>query len=701
MHIMHVALGGCLRPPPVRYGITQDTGGHIAYLLGAAHAQVASSPGTRVTLVTRAFDDPALGPDHALERQEITARLTIRRLRTDDTRYLTKAALSAALPALSRAFRILVEHERPDVIHAHFADAAELALDAARDHGIPVLYTPHSLALDARGASARAGTDAARRIERERQAIRRAEAIIVSSDDERRHQVDAYGERASARTHVARPGIELATTRHTGRARALVDPWLDDPGRPCLLAIARPVAKKNLPTLVDAYAGDAWLREHANLIVLAGQHDAIRAERDEQADQLDAIERRIAEHGLAGSVALPPAHDRGHVAELYRLSACRGGVFVNPARHEPFGLTLVEAARFGLPVVATRHGGPVDILGTIGHGRLVDPDSAHALASACRSLLERPAEYAHARDAALRNRARYSWRAWAATVDGIMDRALRARAAQTRPAGTQCRARSAVSVPRPSHFLAFDIDDTLTGSRAAARRFAQWFHARPASLPVAVATGRELPEAMAVLARWRLPRPDTWITSVGAEIWRTDGAGELRRCPDHARYLSEDWNREAILGALHATTPRYQHECTQRGFKISLFGTSEDADRVRRHLAGQGLRVRVVSSHGRFIDILPVTGGKAAAIAFEAARHGVSMSHCVAAGNSGNDEDMLTHCGQAILVGNALPEISSIADRHGLYRARAAYADGVLEGLTAHGLIAPSAPRSRRAAALS
>jgi len=700
MHIMHVALGGCLRPPPVRYGITQDTGGHIAYLLGAAHAQVAGSPGTRVTLVTRAFDDPALGSDHALERQEIAARLTIRRLRTDDARYLTKAALSAALPALSRAFRILVEHERPDVIHAHFADAAELALDATRDHGIPVLYTPHSLALDARGAPARAGTDAARRIERERQAIRRADAIVVSSDDERRHQVGAYGERASARTHVARPGIELATTRQTGRARALVDPWLDDPERPCLLAIARPVAKKNLTTLVDAYAGDAWLREHANLIVLAGQHDAIRAEHDEQADQLDAIDRRIAEHGLVGSVALPPAHDRDHVAELYRLSACRGGVFVNPARHEPFGLTLVEAARSGLPVVATRHGGPVDILGTIGHGRLVDPDSAHELASACRSLLGRPAEYARARDAALRNGARYSWRAWAATVDAIVDRALRARVAALR-AGTQRRARSAATAPRPSHFLAFDIDDTLTGSRAAARRFAQWFHARPASLPMAVATGRELPEARAVLARWRLPCPDTWITSVGAEIWRTDGAGELRRCPDHARHLSQDWDRDAIVDALHATIPSYQHERTQRRFKISLFGTIEDAGRVRRHLAGQGLRARVVPSHGRFIDILPVTGGKAAAIAFEAARHGVSMSHCVAAGNSGNDEDMLTRCGRAILVGNALPEIRSIADRHGLYRARAAYADGVLEGLTAHGLIAPSAPRSRRPAALS
>jgi glycosyltransferase involved in cell wall biosynthesis len=37
------------------------------------------------------------------------------------------------------------------------------------------------------------------------------------------------------------------------------------------------------------------------------------------------------------------------------------GVFVNPALVEPFGLTLIEAAAYGLPMVATKNGGPVDI----------------------------------------------------------------------------------------------------------------------------------------------------------------------------------------------------------------------------------------------------------------------------------------------------------------------------------------------------
>jgi hypothetical protein len=36
-------------------------------------------------------------------------------------------------------------------------------------------------------------------------------------------------------------------------------------------------------------------------------------------------------------------------------------VFINPALVEPFGLTLIEAAAHGLPVVATANGGPVGI----------------------------------------------------------------------------------------------------------------------------------------------------------------------------------------------------------------------------------------------------------------------------------------------------------------------------------------------------
>ena len=74
-------------------------------------------------------------------------------------------------------------------------------------------------------------------------------------------------------------------------------------------------------------------------------------------------------------------------ARLYELAARTGGVFVNPALMEPYGLTLVEAAAHGLPVVATKIGGPQDIIGELEHGLLVDPQDETAIGGAIERLV--------------------------------------------------------------------------------------------------------------------------------------------------------------------------------------------------------------------------------------------------------------------------------------------------------------------------
>lgn len=53
------------------------------------------------------------------------------------------------------------------------------------------------------------------------------------------------------------------------------------------------------------------------------------------------------------------------ISDIYGLATKTTGVFVNIALQEPFGLTLIEAAVHGAPIVATKHGGPVDIIKTL------------------------------------------------------------------------------------------------------------------------------------------------------------------------------------------------------------------------------------------------------------------------------------------------------------------------------------------------
>ncbi|KAL2940522.1 Sucrose synthase [Bienertia sinuspersici] len=59
--------------------------------------------------------------------------------------------------------------------------------------------------------------------------------------------------------------------------------------------------------------------------------------------------------------------------ELYRYIADTRGAFVQPAKYEAFGLTVVESMTCGLPTFATCHGGPAEIIVHGKSGFHIDP----------------------------------------------------------------------------------------------------------------------------------------------------------------------------------------------------------------------------------------------------------------------------------------------------------------------------------------
>ncbi|MFP7674000.1 HAD-IIB family hydrolase [Marivita sp. S0852] len=655
LRIMHVALGGCLHGGDIDYGVTEDTGGHIAYVMGAARAQAERADVAHVEIVTRAFDDAGLGRIHAQEREAFHPNGTISRIWSRRRGYLEKDDLVADLPSLIMAF---LEHLRagpkPDVIHAHFSDAATLARAAERTFGIPWVFSSHSLAMEKSG-----NADPAR-VARECDAIRGAGAIIASSRDEAERQIVAGDASAAGRVRRISPGVTLLSDVGTDGARALIAPRLTRPEKPILLAIARPVWKKNLAALVEAYAADADLRAAANLVILAGQHAGLSRGESEAAQVLTDLRARIARHGLTGQVALPASHTARDVRALYALAA-QSGVFVNPAVTEPFGLTVVEAAQAGCPVVATCYGGPPGILEDIGYGRVIDPQKPNDIAAACLDLLRDPDRSARTTQAAQRAERLFSWARWA-------DRSVRVYRDLRRPA----------AVTRPlRRLIVSDIDGTLTGDRQAATDLVH-FLAHRRDVGFTVATGRSISEARRVLAEWRLPEPDTIIASVGSEIWHHSGQSAYALDHDHVEAMSQDWQPERIRFLVNAlgVTPQPAHD--QRRWKLSYFADAATAGKIRDMLQTVGLAVRVIHSHGRFLDILPVRAGKAAAMAHVAAQHRLSARDCIACGDSGNDADMLQAAGCAVLPANALPELDGLKGRH-ILRSSERFAAGTLD----------------------
>ncbi len=74
------------------------------------------------------------------------------------------------------------------------------------------------------------------------------------------------------------------------------------------------------------------------------------------------------------------------LVDLYKIS----DVMVFPSLYEPFGLALVEAMACGLPVIATRTWGPLDIIKDRDTGLLVDKSSPHDIKEALEMLINEP-----------------------------------------------------------------------------------------------------------------------------------------------------------------------------------------------------------------------------------------------------------------------------------------------------------------------
>ena len=110
--------------------------------------------------------------------------------------------------------------------------------------------------------------------------------------------------------------------------------------------------------------------------------------------------------------------EKNLAGELYRHVADRRGIFVQPARFEAFGLTIIEAMASGLPVFATQYGGPREIIQHGISGYHIDPNAGLAAAAAMADFFTRsaaePAFWNNVSEMALKRvESRYTWRLYA------------------------------------------------------------------------------------------------------------------------------------------------------------------------------------------------------------------------------------------------------------------------------------------------
>ncbi len=267
------------------------------------------------------------------------------------------ADLAAAL-----RLRSVVARLRPDVVHAHSSKAGAVArLARAGSPRTPVIYTPHGYAFAGyfESALSRRAYSAAERL-----LAPLATRVLCVCEAER-----ALAERIgpASRTRVVHNGID-------GLGPGPGYPPAERARRdgPVIGAISLLRPGKGMETLIDAMAEVVGSRPDATLILAGDGPD--RA----------ALERRIAERGLGGSVRMVGALDSA--APLLRSI----DVFAHPSWAESFPYAILQAMSLGLPIVATDVGGVAEAIADGESGLLVPPRDPAPLAAALLSALLDP-----------------------------------------------------------------------------------------------------------------------------------------------------------------------------------------------------------------------------------------------------------------------------------------------------------------------
>lgn len=197
---------------------------------------------------------------------------------------------------------------------------------------------------------------------------------------------------------------------------------LAESDKPLLFAMSRLDRIKNMAGLLEWYGRTPELRRLVNLLLVGGEVDPGRATDGDELAQVEAMHHLFDTHELDGSVRwVRMQTDKNRVGELYRVVADTRGAFVQPALFEGFGLTVVEAMSSGLPVFATRYGGPLEV---VQHGRSgfhIDPhhgdEAARMMVAFFLSCREHPETWEELSRAAVERVAeRYNWELYASRL---------------------------------------------------------------------------------------------------------------------------------------------------------------------------------------------------------------------------------------------------------------------------------------------
>jgi sucrose-phosphate synthase len=695
LYLVLLSVHGLVRGTDLELGRDADTGGQVKYVVELAQTLSSHPEVARVDLMTRQIFGKEKRYEEPLE--QIAEKSYIVRVPCGPKRYLKKEKL---WPYLDSFTDQALHHIRnvgrvPNVIHGHYADAGYVGGQIARLLGVTFIFTGHSLgrvkqkSLLDKGKSKESiekKFNFKRRIEAEEFALDTASTVVVSTHQEIEQQYKLYDHYVPARMKVIPPGVDLRrfsppdATKPLPTYASTIARFLRCLEKPIILAIARPDEKKNFATLVKAYAEHGELRKIANLVLIAGNRDNLGSLGSGARRVLRTLMLMIDRYDLYGSIAYPKHHVPDDIPDLYRIAAKTKGIFVNPAYNEPFGLTLIEAAASGLPMVATNDGGPKDILNACQNGVLIDPRESKKLGEEMYRAISDSEQWDIWSKNGLKGALQtFSWDSHIDSYVTQIKKLIR------KDGGEESSQLEPVGLNRFTvidRILAINIDEVLVGNIKGMKRLYERLGTFGGNIALCLVTRYSTKHAIEVIRKYEIPMPDVLVTSAGSEInygkWLVpDALWE--------KHINYKWRPEAVYDAIKELEGlELELESENSFFKISYLRTSDKAPRKRsvaKHLRQKGIRANVLYSQGSCLDIMPIRNSLGLALRYLIFKWGVPPERFLIAGSSGLEEEIFSGNTLGVVVRPFSPEIKHLKSHPHIFFSTSEYSDGLLEGI--------------------
>jgi len=235
--------------------------------------------------------------------------------------------------------------------------------------------------------------------------LRRAAGLHYTAEDEWRL---ARARARNSRGAIIPIGVDLEELERLPSRSALraLYPKIGD--RKVVLFLGRLSRKKGVDVVIEAFAEAARGRDDLFLLI-AGPDDGVRSDAEALIRERDLTKRAL----LTGMIA----------GEEKRAVLAGSDVFLLPSQSENFGLSVVEAAACGIPVVISDRVNIWREIREAGAG-LTAPPTAADFTTHLRYLISHPEAAAEmGRRGGALVRARFSWQGLAAEYEGMYARA--------------------------------------------------------------------------------------------------------------------------------------------------------------------------------------------------------------------------------------------------------------------------------------